>query len=362
MTGERAFRQSDAFVCPKDAFPVIIDSLRAQYRVFGPVRQGSEAVFRETDAARELFMEYSSTMAPPGKTLFFRPREEILSFGQGEVLAVREVPPESDSTLIVGIHPCDVHAAAYLDRVFACDPYYRARRDRAVLIALNCGRASEFCFCSSVGTGPHLHLEGGYDALLTDLGGDYLVEPKSARAVELFAARLEKAGEAERTKKGELERDALGSFRKRLDLDGLDALLRENLDHPVWARTAEERCLSCANCVMVCPTCFCHDYEDVVEMDLASTSRRRRWDACQDTRFAAVHGGNFRRTRASRLRQFVMHKLDYSRQFGTVGTVGCGRCIRWCPTEIDLTEMAKEIRRSALKGHGSHDEKPARPA
>jgi sulfhydrogenase subunit beta (sulfur reductase) len=359
MTGEPAFRQSDAFVCPKEAFPAIIDSLRARYRVFGPVRQGGEAVFGETDAAGELFMEYSSTMAPPGKTLFFRPRQEILSFGPDEGLGVREVLPASDSTLIVGIHPCDVHAVVYLDRVFACDPYYRARRDGAMLIALNCRGASEFCFCSSVGTGPHLSLEGGYDALLTDLGEDYLVEPKSAAGAELFDGRFGKAGEVEWTRKGELERDALGSFRKRLDLGGVDALLRENLDHPVWARTAEEWCLSCANCVMVCPTCFCHDYEDVVAMDLASTSRRRRWDACQDMRFAAVHGGNFRRTRAARLRQFVMHKLDYSRQFGTAGTVGCGRCIRWCPTGIDLTEMAKEIQASAGNRNGRDTEKPA---
>jgi ferredoxin len=100
---------------------------------------------------------------------------------------------------------------------------------------------------------------------------------------------------------------------------------------------------------MVCPTCFCYDIRDEVSMDLKEVSRIRQLDACQDLRFAEVHGGNFRLRRSSRLRQFVMHNLNYTGQYGTIKTVGCGRCITWCPTKIDLTEMAKEIQRSTIR-------------
>jgi ferredoxin len=96
---------------------------------------------------------------------------------------------------------------------------------------------------------------------------------------------------------------------------------------------------------MVCPTCFCYDTWDRAELDLSVIERIRRWDSCQDERFAEVHGGNFRSTREARLRQFVCHKLSYwVEQYGCFGCVGCGRCVTWCPTGIDLTEIAAEIR------------------
>lgn len=346
MTGEHTFQGSNALL-PKDAFSRLVDSLRADYRVIGPVRAADHSVFREIGSAGELCMDYESTMAPPGKTFFFRPREEILHFGlSGGEISVEEVPPVSDRCVIVGMHPCDINATLYLDNTLMSDPYYRRRRENTVLIALNCTQASPFCFCSSVGTGPHLKAQSGYDMLLTDLGGDYLVEVRSRRAEGMLKGEGAKVSPEQWRLKDEQEKAVLRAFTKHIDTGGLDRLFLENIDHPVWSRTAEERCLSCTNCVMVCPTCFCHDIHDEVDIGLKSIKRLRQWDACQDLRFAEVHGGNFRRTRAARLRQFVMHKLNYTAQYGTLGTVGCGRCIRWCPTSIDLTEMAKEIQRS----------------
>lgn len=354
MTGERVFQPSEAArLLRKDSFFSLLDSLRPERKIIGPAAKGPETVFREVESAGELRMDYSSTMTPPGKWFFLRPREDLLYFDRTSGMAVAEASPDAEKGIITGVHPCDVHAVLYLDKTFACDPWYQARRQNTMLVALNCRSATEFCFCSSVGTGPHLELEHGYDALLTDLGEDYLLELKSDEAKRTFGALEGRPGEDAWKIKEEAKKGALESFQKHIDLRGLDRLLLENAGHEVWRRTADERCLSCANCVMVCPTCFCHDYVDWVGMDLAKVTRYRQWDACQDMRFSAVHGGNFRGARSARLRQFVIHKLDYSRQYGTVGTVGCGRCIRWCPTGIDLTEMAKDIQRSA-------GEKPAR--
>lgn len=185
--------------------------------------------------------------------------------------------------------------------------------------------------------------------VLTDLGDDYLVELKSARSFEIFGLKGTKAGNAEWKLKAGKEEALIKSIKKTIDIKGLDDLLMKNLDHPVWANTADERCLSCSNCVMVCPTCFCYDVVDEMNMNLKEGKRFRQLDACQDFRFAAVYGGNFRQLRASRLRQWVMHNLGYTSQYGLTKTVGCGRCITWCPTRIDLTEIAKEIQRSKIR-------------
>ena len=265
-----------------------------------------------------------------------------LASGSAAAESVRAAEP----SLLIGIHPCDVHALLYLDLVFARDPYYQAVRCKTLLLAVNCLQPGRFCFCSSMNTGPFWKESNGCDMVLTSLTEGWLAEPLSEQGAELFAGGAPAAGMHLREKE-ELETKARQGIGKHLDQEGLQELLLRNLNHPVWSRTAEERCLSCANCVMVCPTCFCHDIRDRVDMDLRSVGRYRQWDACQDAGFAEVHGGNFRGSRAARLRQFVMHKLDYRSQYGRPGTVGCGRCIEWCPTGIDLTRIAGEIRRSA---------------
>jgi len=350
MTGESVFRSSN-FLIPKDSFFNFIDALKSEYQIFGPVKERNQAVFKELSSSADLFMEYQTTMLSPGKMFIYKPTEDILKFRTGSTLSVEEVIPEIGKQVIVGIHPCDLNAILYLDRTFLgtfVDPYYKARRENTILIGLNCIQVSENCFCSSVGAGPHLRAQSGYDMVLTDFSEDYLVELKSSRASEIFKVKGKEAGPDEWKLKSVKEETLLKSFKKVIDITGIDDLFMRNLDHPVWVTTADERCLSCSNCVMVCPTCFCYDIVDEMSMNLKEIKRFRQIDACQDLRFAEVHGGNYRLRRASRLRQFVIHNLNYTGQYGATKTVGCGRCITWCPTKIDLTDIAKEIQRSPV--------------
>lgn len=352
MTGERTFRGSEKIV-PKREFLLWIDSLREGFRLVGPVKQASQTVFRLITSSEELHMEYDMTMLPPGKLLLFKPAQEMLRFrnessewGKGNAPIIEEVPPEKGRQVIIGLHPCDTNAVLYLDLTFlgeTKDPYYEAARKNSFIISLNCRQVGPNCFCSSAGAGPFLKADKGYDMLLTDMGEDYLVELKSVWAEEIFTAQGRDAGEGEALLKAETERTLLSEFKKTINMQGLDKIFMENMDHPAWQRIADEKCLSCANCVMVCPTCFCYNIMDETYIDMKTGSRRRQWDACQDESFAVVHGGNFRQRRAARLRQFVTHKLGQTWQYGRFGTVGCGRCITWCPTCIDLTEIAKEM-------------------
>ncbi|NWF52642.1 MAG: 4Fe-4S dicluster domain-containing protein [Nitrospirae bacterium] len=350
MTGENTFQNSD-FLIKKDIFFEFIDTLRREYRVFGPVKEKNHYAFREISSASDLYMDYSTTMLSPGKMFIYKPKEDVLRFRIESGISIEEIRYGVEKQIIVGIHPCDIHSILYLDRVFLgdfIDPYYKIRRENTLLIALNCTKVLENCFCSSVGTGPYLKVQSGYDIVLTDLGDEYLVELKSLKASQIFNIKGKEAYPDIFKLKSDKEEALLKSFRKSIDINGLDELFFKNLNHPVWILTADEKCLSCSNCVMVCPTCFCYDIVDEMSINLKEIRRFRQLDACQDFKFAEVHGGNYRQRRASRLRQFVIHNLNYTSQYGLIKTVGCGRCITWCPTKIDLTEMVKEIQRNPL--------------
>jgi Fe-S-cluster-containing hydrogenase component 2 len=136
----------------------------------------------------------------------------------------------------------------------------------------------------------------------------------------------------------------IGQVTKHLDTVDIKDLLYRNLEHPRWDEVAA-RCLSCANCTMVCPTCFCTTVEDTSDLAGRETTHQRRWDSCFTTDFSYISGGSIRQSGKARYRQWMTHKLaSWIDQFGTSGCVGCGRCITWCPVSIDITEEASVIR------------------
>ena len=133
---------------------------------------------------------------------------------------------------------------------------------------------------------------------------------------------------------------------RTIETSGLKELLYRNVENTRWDALAD-RCLSCANCTLVCPTCFCSTIEDSTDLAGQRAERVRKWDSCFTTDFSHIHGGSVRATPRSKFRQWMMHKLAYwNDQFGTSGCTGCGRCITWCPVGIDITEEARAIRDS----------------
>jgi len=364
-------QSTEAKILRKENLAPWVRSLIQDYEVIGPVQkgprpepfdgsqdglvEGEEVVFRPVGSVKELALNYITTMLSP-KGFLYPPREVLFTFHKGE--GFTEVEPKlSGSTelaevrkrIIFGVHPCDLNAILILDRVFLGsyeDAYYRARRENTLLVALTCNRVGENCFCASMGFGPSL--EAGYDLLLTDLNDRYLVEIGSVSGQEMLKkAPLEEASPQDRETKERKLKALEEEMPKRVDTQGLPRILRRNLRHAVWARY-KDICLACANCTMACPTCYCYDMIDRMELDLEKGVRERAWDSCFNPEFAQVHGGNFRAGRDSRLRQFVCHKMSYwMEQYGRFGCVGCGRCITWCPVGIDITEIVGEIRSDA---------------
>jgi sulfhydrogenase subunit beta (sulfur reductase) len=332
-----------------------IERLQQNYTVIAPVTDRGFTIFRPIANTAEIDWNYSSSTIPPSKVIYV-PWQTLLQFvKRGKTYRVEELLPEREKRVLLGVHPCDLHGLLVLERVFLGtmkDVYYAALRSNFLVVGLNCQTVSEKCFCASMDTGPFFGYwmgQGppkGCDVLLTDLGDRFLVETFSKSGTTLMG-KVKSSPQAPEDVGEKLKREAATreQFRKTLDTRDLPALMMRNVRHPTWRITGEGRCLSCTNCTMVCPTCFCYDTWDKAKLDLSAIERIRRWDSCQDERFAEVHGGNFRSTREARLRQFVCHKLSYwVEQYGCFGCVGCGRCMTWCPTGIDLTEIAAEIR------------------
>jgi formate hydrogenlyase subunit 6/NADH:ubiquinone oxidoreductase subunit I len=255
-----------------------------------------------------------------------------------------------------------LQAIAIQDRVFIDGPYvdagYQKRRHDNFIVAVNCGEAGGTCFCVSMKTGPKA--ETGFDLALTELldagSHRFLVEVGSVAGGDVLAELPYKTASPEdKAAADALVARTAASMGRTLDTDGLKELLQGHPDHPQWDNVAA-RCLTCANCTMVCPTCFCTTVEDHTDLATQTAERVRRWDSCFTLDFSYIHGGSVRKEYRSRYRQWMTHKLaSWIDQFGTSGCVGCGRCITWCPVGIDITAEAAAIRSTAGRsGEANH--------
>jgi ferredoxin len=360
----------------------LIDALHeGGHRVLGPVVREGSLYFDEVRSLAELPAGWRDEQGPgryrlahqdggeelfgvvhgPGslKSHVFAPREPLLQIemaaeaGPGRPFRAEPIVPAAERIAILGVRACDLAGLAVQDRIFLHDrfpdPSYAARREQLFLVAVGCQHAVETCFCASMDTGPAPRT--GFDVALTEL------PPEVAGAASGFVARA--GSEAGAALLGALDLDdapaeavareragyeaCAAGMQRALPREALRDLLYANLEHPRWDEVAQ-RCLSCANCTMVCPTCFCHDVRDEPTLDGNGSVRVREWDSCFNPEHAQVHGLNFRPHIRERYRQWLVHKLaSWIDQFGTSGCVGCGRCITWCPVGIDLTEEVAAI-------------------
>ena len=360
-------------VIDRSELDVLIATLRDRgYTVVGPTIREEAIVYDEVTGVTDLPEGWTDEQ--DGGTYKLRRRDDRALFGYAvgphswkqflfppHTLLMRarrteegfEVDPgENDQPTyaFLGVRGCDLAAIQVQDRVFMgphADPTYSVRRTSAFIVALNCSTPSGTCFCVSMGTGPKAG--PGYDLALTELldedGHRFLVEVGSDRGAEVMDALTHHAaGPAEEAAAQAVVERAAAAMGREMRTDDIKELLYANYEHPRWDDVAA-RCLTCANCTLVCPTCFCSSVEDTSDLTGDTTERWRSWDSCFTLDFSELGGSNVRTTNRGRYRQWMTHKLaTWIDQFGTSGCVGCGRCITWCPVGIDITEEVRAIR------------------
>jgi ferredoxin len=274
-----------------------------------------------------------------------------------------ENTPEVARYAFLGVRACELHAIAIQDNVLIhgphADPTYAVRRQGAFTIATNCGQAGGTCFCVSMQTGPRA--TSGFDLAITEVlksnRHEFVVEIGTERAAEVMRDVPHRAANADDIQVTvDIVTQTATQMGRSLDTTDIQDLLYHNIEHPRWAEVAT-RCLSCANCTMVCPTCFCSTVEDVTDLSGSQAERWRKWDSCFTQDFSYLHGGSIRPSTRARYRQWLTHKLaTWIDQFGTSGCVGCGRCITWCPVGIDITEEVRAIRAHEARGNADTKE------
>ena len=267
-----------------------------------------------------------------------------------------EEKPQPQRALL-GVRACELAAIAVQDRVLLEDKYrdstYGQRGRGLFVIAVQCTQAASTCFCASMGTGPRV--SGGFDLVLTELlgpkGHRFLAAAGSERGTEMLTELGATPAAPEDHHDAETRVEEASRQVRSIDTGGIKELLYQNFEHPRWDNVAA-RCLTCANCTMVCPTCFCTSVEDVSDVTGDHAERWRRWDSCFTQSFSYIHGGSIRTSAKARYRQWMTHKLaSWIDQFGSSGCVGCGRCITWCPVGIDITEEVRALREGEHHGN-----------
>jgi ferredoxin len=253
----------------------------------------------------------------------------------------------------LGVRACELAAIQVQDRVLIedrfTDPIYQNRRREIFVVAVNCTQSAPTCFCTSMKTGPRV--SHGFDLALTEIiekdQHQFVVEVGSPAGAGVLGEIEHSEAPQTLCRQADDSVDRAVLQVRNLDTTGIRELLYENFDHPRWDNVAN-RCLSCANCTMVCPTCFCTNVEDISDVSGDHAERWRRWDSCFTQEFSYIHGGSVRASPKARYRQWMTHKLaSWIDQFGSSGCVGCGRCITWCPVGIDITEEVRAIRGGA---------------
>ena len=318
-----------------------LGQLMEKCNLVAPIRIDDLVLFKKVGQIEDIALDFQNTTLSP-KEFLFPSSETIFSVVKNDG-QVKLIPAEVEKeTVIFGIRPCDAKGVAILGLPYLEEPaddLYRQHRDRTTLIGLSCLTACAECFCTSMGSSPNDI--SNVDIMLTEVEGGYIVQIVTEKGKALLPNEM--------LTTVNISLPAAPSP-STVPSDGITSKMRQVFDDPYWKRFAD-RCLHCKICSYVCPTCYCFDARDYTSKERAE--RVRTWESCQSSGFTKIAGGyDPRADKGIRLRQRFGHKLIYfPEHFGSLHCVGCGRCVRACPVNIDIREIIKDIQKLGVKNN-----------
>ena len=330
-------------VLKKKDFNAFIEKLSKKMKVAAPVRKGvKNFAFEEVTRGDAISRVSLPTILPPKK--YFMPQRETIQTFDRAVPRWNSVVSENDAIVIFGVHTCDLSGIQFLNAVMGTPPKdanYLARKANITVIGLEC---NDYCDAYASCKAMKTHLpSGGYDLFFTDIGDAFMVQTGSAAgetlAQETGFFTTADTGEQKKLKDIRTQKEKI--FKDEISVKHADlrTVFEKTVQSEVWEDIGS-RCVACGNCTNVCPTCYCFDIQDEIDLNLRTGRRVRVWDGCQNEEFAKVAGGeNFRRKRGQRQRHRYMRKFAYPMEkYGTYACTGCGRCTRTCMAKISLKE------------------------
>jgi sulfhydrogenase subunit beta (sulfur reductase) len=323
---------------------------RQDFKVFVPSRESGVAEMVVWDGQDTAFLGwYRNTVVPP-KSKFLLNVEKMFGFSKnGHSYQIQVPSGEAPKQLIFGIRPCDARAIGIIDLVFKDayeDRYYLSRREASVLVGLACVNPYDSCFCTSLGSGPGESRD--VDLMLTDIGDAFLVEEVTEKGKSLMAGvEAAEAGVEDEKQAAAVKEAAAAKVTRKIDTKEITERLPGAFDNEAFWKKVAAKCVSCGICTFLCPTCYCFDIND--EMLRGDGARYRNWDSCSFPLYTKMPAENPREAKWRRVRQKVNHKYTfYPMLFDVIACTGCGRCIRLCPVNWDITQTLTSVPEPSL--------------
>ena len=327
-----------------------IGAWNRRYDLYGPTSGGNGK--RSTGWDRiETWDDLALVPGVPKNSIktFYLPQPETLfrysaRSGDPDAYVLHEPDPGTRMRVVLGVRPCDARSVWLNAHAYEEDPYFRANAERTLLVGLSCQEHCSTCFCKWVGGSPFG--TRGLDLLLVQVEDGFLIEVLTERGEGL--AKDAPGGEEASGEDLQVLNDLRAKAESSMEAMPRVADLMRSKDlmalynAPFWQGVAEP-CINCGACTFLCPTCYCFDIQD--EVVRGRGRRIRYWDSCMFPLFTLhASGHNPRGLKVQRVRNRFMHKFKYFvDRFGPVSCVGCGRCIRECPVNIDIREVLRDL-------------------
>lgn len=344
---------ADTGFIPKEKWVSFIEGLASKAQVWVPCVDGDTVIFRPYSKEQTLCFERPSNISPKG--VIFPQSDNLFSFSFNKdpenpqkVMIELDTNKEFPKTVIVGSRPCDAKGFLIYDRPYTetttPDPYYKGRREQTTILTMSCQTAWAGCFCVGVGGSPAQ--KEGSDVLITELEKGYFLEAITDKGREILQGSGMESGSAYEAEAKSKQEAVHSMVKDPFGADGKPMLPPEVLENDEFWQEELEKCVSCGACTYLCPTCYCFNITD--EKTFEKGERIRSWDGCMYSHFTLeASGHNPRPLKGQRFKNRVGHKFVFypEKYNGVIACSGCGRCIRYCPMSVDISEIVSKLQK-----------------